>query len=124
MEFALNIAASVGVRMLWACSGLNSMVFFSGSGLKRGSSEVSTLGLCFVVWLMLPIAPVSIRHCPDFVTWSDDGLVLVLGFGTGGGRTFTTMMGFSSIFSVFVLSSFSTYSLLGLGWLIEMLERA
>ena len=100
------------------------MVFFSGLGSNRGSSEVSTPGLCSVGWLMLLGAPVSTRHCSDLVTRPDDGLILVLGFGTGGGRASTMMMGSSLNFSSFVLSSFSTYSLLELSWLIEMLERA
>ena len=81
------------------------MVSFTGAGLERGSSGMA-------------------KHCPGFVTWSDGLLGLVLGFGTGGGREFILMVGFSSAFSIFVSISFSTYSLLGLGWLIEMLERA
>ena len=110
--------------MLWVCSGLNSVVSSTGAGLRRGSSEILILGLCSAVWFKLLRAPVSARHRPDFVTRSDDILVLVLGFGTGGGRRFASMTGFSSTFSIFVSSSFSTYSLFELGWLIDMLERA
>ena len=100
--------------MLWACSGLNSTVFFSGLGSERGSSVVSTLGLCSVRWHTLLRAPVSFRHCPDSVLCPGGDLVLVLGFGTGGGKTSTVMIGSSLNFSSFVSFSFSTYSLLGL----------
>ena len=110
--------------MLWVCSWFNVVVFFGGTGTESGSSEISILGLCSVVWLMLLRAPVSTRHCPDFVTWFADSLDLVLGFGTGGGKQFALMMGFSSTFLVFVSSSSSTYSPLWLDWLIDMLERA
>ena len=110
--------------MLWVCSWFNVVVFFGGTGMESGSSEISILGLCSVVWLIFLRTPVSTRHCPDSITLSDNTLVLVLGFGAGGGRTLTLVTGFSSTFSIFVSSSFSTYSLFELGWLIDMLERA
>ena len=108
--------------MLWACSWLISISFFSGFEIERGSFWVSGFvlgGKTFVALIssfsVFLFSVLSLSSVCSFMESSGR---------TGGGKITPVVVGFSSNFLSFVSFSSSTYSPLELCWLIVILESA
>ena len=108
--------------MLWVCSWLNSVFFFSGLEIERGSFWVfsfvlgekrsATMRVSFSSFSFFVLSSSSVCSPLESFSW------------TGGEKMTPVAVGFSSNFPFFASSSSSTYSPLELCWLIEMLESS
>ena len=108
--------------MLWVCSWLNSVFFFSGLEIERGSFWVfsfvlgtkrsATMRVSFSSFSFFVLSLSSVCFSLESFSW------------TGGEKMTPVAVGFLSNFPFFVSSSSSIYSPLELCWLIEMLESA